>query len=88
MPLKPLSAIHRPHDCTARKALSTWLAGDYRCGDEPALIRAIRHGTGTRLPDLEIKDRVYGAWERAATASEILAELQSATRAADVVAAG
>jgi len=88
MPIKPLSAIHRPHDCTARKALSIWLAGDYRCGDEPALIRAIRHGTGSRLPDLEIKERVYGAWERSATASEILAELQSVNRAVDVGAAG
>lgn len=88
MPIKPLSEVHRPHDCTARKALSTWLAGDYRCGDEPALIRAIRQGTGSRLPDLEIKERVYGAWERSATAGEILAELQSTNRAADVGAAG
>ena len=88
MPIEPLSATHRPHDCTARKALSTWLAGDYRCGDEPALIRAIRRGTGNRLPDLEIKELVYGAWERAATASEVLAELQPGNRPADAGVAG
>ena len=81
MPIEPLSATHRPHDCTARKALSTWLAGDYRCGDEPALIRAIRRGTGNRLPDLEIKELVYGAWE-------VLAELQPGNRPADAGVAG
>ncbi len=80
MPLQPLSATHRPHDCTARKAVSTWLAGDYRCGDEPALIEAIRNGTGNRLPDLEIKELIYDGWERASTESEILAELLAGTR--------
>lgn len=88
MPHEPLSATHRPHECTVRKAVSTWLAGDYRCGDEPAFIRTIRRGTGTTLPDLEIKEIVYAGWERASTASEVLAALLPGNHPADVLAAG
>jgi len=84
MSIAPLSATHRPHDCTVRKAVSTWLAGDYRCGDEPTLIGAIRRGIGTRLPDLEIKEIIYAGWERASTESEILAELVSGSQSVDI----
>jgi len=84
MPIAPLSTTHRPHDCTVRKAVSTWLAGDYRCGDEPKLIGAIRRGIGTRLPDLEIKEIIYAGWERASTEGEILAALLSANEPAEI----
>ena len=63
---------------TATEAISKWLSGDYRCGDEPVMIDAIRRSLGNELSDVEIKQLIYEAWERGQSADDALQRLRRA----------
>lgn len=79
------SVIHQPDvqrpkpmrhiDCSAVEAISTWLDGDYQCGDEYALLVAIRRQAPTDLTDAEIKALVYEASEQGQGAAAVLTQL-------------
>jgi hypothetical protein len=62
-------------DCSAVEAISTWLDGDYHCGDEYALLVAIRRQAPTDLTDAEIKALVYEASEQGQGAAAVLTQL-------------
>lgn len=60
---------------TACEAVARWLDGDYRCGNESALIAVIRRGSGSRLSDLEIREVIHRAsdcsWDAAAVMEQL-----------------
>ena len=79
------SVIHQPDmqrptpmrhiDCSAVEAISLWLDGNYHCGDEYALLVAIRRQASTDLTDAEIKALVYEASEQGQGAAAVLTQL-------------
>jgi hypothetical protein len=62
-------------DCSATEAISTWLDGDYHCGDEYALLVAIRRQAPTTLTDAEIKALIHEASEQGRGATAVLTQL-------------
>jgi hypothetical protein len=62
-------------DCSAVEAISTWLDGEYHCGDEYALLVAIRRQAPTDLTDAEIKALIHEASEQGHGAAAVLTQL-------------
>jgi hypothetical protein len=62
-------------DCSAAEAISKWLDGDYQCGEEYALLVAIRRQAPTDLTDCEIKDLIHEASERGRGVAAVLTKL-------------
>jgi hypothetical protein len=68
------------HGCTAVGAISMWLAGAYRVGDEPAMLSVIRRETCSDLSDSEIRNVVYAAFDQGCDAAAVLARIVDAER--------
>jgi hypothetical protein len=62
-------------DCSAAEAISKWLDGDYHCGEEYALLVAIRRQAPTDLTDYEIKELIHDASERGRGVAAVLTKL-------------
>lgn len=62
-------------DCSAAEAISKWLDGDYHCGEEYALLVAIRRQAPTDLSDFEIKELIHEASERGRGVAAVLTQL-------------
>lgn len=60
---------------TACEAVARWLDGDYRCGNESALIAVIRRGSGSRLSDLEIREVIHRASDFSLDAAAVMERL-------------
>ena len=73
------SAAARLEHCSAAEAINRWLDGDYHCGDEYALLVAIRRQAPTDLSDVEIKEVIHEASERGRSAAAVLTRLLSPT---------
>jgi hypothetical protein len=77
----PNSQLLRPNDtirlvdCSAAEAISKWLDGDYHCGEEYALLVAIRRQAPTDLTDFEIKELIHEASERGQGVAAVLTQL-------------
>jgi hypothetical protein len=69
-------------DCSAVEAISTWLDGEYHCGDEYALLVAIRRQAPTDLTDAEIKALIHEASEHGHGAAAVLTQLLSPRKTA------
>jgi len=67
----------RLEDCSAAEAIARWLDGDYHCGDEYALLVAIRRQAPSDLTDFEIKEVIHEASERGHSAAAVLTQLLS-----------
>jgi len=67
----------RLEDCSAAEAITRWLDGDYHCGDEYALLVAIRRQAPSDLTDFEIKEVIHEASERGHSAAAVLTQLLS-----------
>jgi len=78
-------ATERLEDCSAAEAITLWLDGDYQCGDETALLVAIRRQAPSDLTDFEIKEVIHEASERGRSAAAVLTHLLS-PRAAEPAA--
>jgi hypothetical protein len=63
------------HGGTAADAIAMWLDGDYRAGDEPAMLSVIRRETCCDLSDTEIRDVVYTAFDQGCEAAAVLARI-------------
>lgn len=63
------------HAGTAADAISMWLEGAYRAGDEPAMLSVIRRETCCDLSDAEIRDVVYAAFDQGGDAAAVLARI-------------
>lgn len=70
-PAEPLRLV----DCSAAEAISKWLDGDYHCGEERALLVAIRRQAPTDLTDCEIKELIHDASERGRGVAAVLTQL-------------
>lgn len=68
------------HGRTAVDAISIWLEGAYRAGDEPAMLGVIRRETGCDLSDAEIRNVVYAAFDQGCDAAAVLARIVEAER--------
>ena len=68
------------HGGTAVDAISMWLEGTYRIGDEPAMLSVIRRETCCELSDTEIRHVVYAAFDRGCDAAAVLARIVEAER--------
>lgn len=68
------------HGRTAVDAISMWLDGAYRAGDEPAMLSVIRRETCCDLSDAEIRDAVYAAFDQGCDAAAVLARIVQADR--------
>lgn len=68
------------HGGTAVDAISMWLEGEYRAGDEPAMLSVIRRETCCDLSDNEIRDVVYTAFDQGCDAAAVLARIVEAER--------
>lgn len=68
------------HGGTAADVLAMWLEGDYRAGDEPAMLSVIRRETCCDLADSEIRDVVYAAFDMGCDAAAVLARIVEAER--------
>jgi hypothetical protein len=71
------TAAGRLENCSAAEAITRWLDGDYHCGDEYALLVAIRRQAATDLTDFEIKEVIHEASERGRSAAAVLTRLLS-----------
>jgi hypothetical protein len=60
-------------------AVKAWLDGDFRIGDEPALIEAIRKDTRIRLPDESLMDILLDAMDTDMTPQQCLEKLAAAS---------
>ena len=80
MQVKDELRIAAIHGGTAAEAITLWLDGAYRAGDEPALLSVIRRETGSDLSDAEIKELVYAAFDDGCDATAVLARLLEAER--------
>ncbi len=63
---------------TPRKAVKTWLAGEFSVYEVSALYEAIRKDARITLPDDELGDRLFGAMERRVSVDTCLAGLARA----------
>ncbi len=68
------------HGRTAVDAISMWLEGAYRAGEEPAMLSVIRRETCCDLSDTEIRDVVYAAFDHGCDAAAVLARIVEADR--------
>lgn len=68
------------HGRTAVDAISMWLEGAYRAGDEPVMLSVIRRETGCNLSDAEIRNVVYAAFDQGCDAAAVLARIVEAER--------